>query len=362
MYYAEQNHITPLATIMRDRMLPIRGEVVVQYGRTVAASDTVAVANRFSERVIIDVAEELDVSPERAEELIAVEADIEVEAGDPLAVKPGLFGRKTIRAPMDAVVVAVEGGRVVLDGKPETIELKAAMSGSVTTVVEELGVQIRTVGALIQGAWGTGGVTTGVLQPIGEEFEAGDELPGSLISLDQRGLILLTHIPVGADVLEAASEYRVRGIIAPGMHASLIEAARAMDGVSLLLTEGFGRYTMTPKIYDLLGTHAGRTVVLIANEPQRWEKDKVEIIVPIDTPVEMPASLQVGDPVVVGSSVRIVRDPYMGRVGTVVEMPDGLHPVDNGLQVRGAWVDLERGQLDEPEVVFVSLANVELVE
>ncbi|MBN1287989.1 MAG: hypothetical protein JXB47_21505 [Anaerolineae bacterium] len=361
MYYPKQTPIVPLVTIMRDRMLPIRGEVLVQYGRTVAASDTVAKAGRFSERVIVDVAEEMKVSPEEAMARMVVHAGNEVEAGGELAVKKGLFGGKTVRSPMDAIVAAVEGGRVVLDGAPEVIELKAAMPGSVTEVIEGFGVQIRMVGALVQGVWGTGGVNAGTLQVIGAEFGEGDELPGSLISLNQRGSILLTHVPIGAEVLDAASEHRVRGLIAPSMHASLIETARAMDNVSLVLTEGFGRRTMMRRIHRLLSTHATREVVLIANEPQRWEHDRAEVIVPVDTPAELPASLQPGQPVRVGSEVRVVCAPYAGKLGTVVDLPDRTHAIANGIKARGAWLELEHSQLDKPEVVFVPLANIELV-
>ncbi len=353
MYYPEQTHMVPIATITRNRLLKRPGEVVAQYGRSVAASDVVAVADYLSRRVIIDVGEELGVPAEDVAEFILVEEGQEVQPGEVLARRRRLFRSREVRAPMLALVTASEGGRLVLEGELETEELRAAVPGSVTEVLEGRGVQIQTVGTLVQGMWGTGGVNAGVMQVLGEEFGAGDTLPPSLITIDQRGMVLLTHVPIDEEVLDRLDEHRVRGMIAPCMHASLISRAREMDGVSLVLTEGFGRYTMTRAVYKLLQDHATRQVVLSAEEASGM---RPEVIVPLGIPSEMPTSVEVGVPLSVEAKVRLVRAPYMGRVGTVTAIPARPQTVQNGLRTRGAWVRLGRD-----ETVFVPLANLELL-
>ncbi len=84
-YYPEQTHMIPVATILRDRMLPIDGEVEAQYGQTVAASDTVARALQSTERVIVDVSAELGLTAEAVVDLIQVEIEDMVEPGKTLA-------------------------------------------------------------------------------------------------------------------------------------------------------------------------------------------------------------------------------------------------------------------------------------
>ncbi len=364
MYYPEQTYVAPLVTILRNRMLKVPGEVVAQPGKFVAASDVVARGQVWSERVLVDVAEQLGISPEDVdaiEKTIGVEVGDKVELGQAIAKRRRFLGSKTVRSPIEGSVAVIEGGRVVIEGKPENIELRAAIPGIVTEIIEGRGVQIQTVGALVQGMWGTGGLNAGTLEVIGEEFEAGDVLPGGLITLDQRSKILLTHVPLGAEALENADKHRVRGLIAPSMHASLIEMARSLDGVSLVLTEGFGRNTMTDEVYKLLKSHVRREVVLIANEPSRWkDSGHPEVFVPVDAAIDLPETLQTCVPLEVGSRVRMLRAPHIGEVGTVTALPDVLMPIENGMQVQGAMVDLGHA-MDLSGDVFVPLANLELM-
>ena len=55
--------------------------------------------------------------------------------------------------------------------------------------------------------------------------------------------------------------------------------------------------------------------------------------------------------------VRIIADPYFGKIGTVSNLPVQLQVVETGSQVR--VVDV---QLDGGEEVTVPRANVEIIE
>jgi hypothetical protein len=355
-YYPEQSFVSPLATISRERMLSVQGTVRAHLGRQVAASDTVAAAEIMSDRVIVEVADLLGVPADEIGDYLNVFVDDAVEAGQVIAQKKGFLGGKVVRAPIDGMVTVSEGGRLVLEGAPDIVELKAAMPGTVTHVVEGFGVQLQTVGALIQGVWGAGGVSTGALQVIGTEFGAGDVLPPGVITLDQRGAILLSRVPVSEEFLLKADEQRVRGLIIPGMRAALTDVARSLDGVAVVLTEGFGHRMMADEVFELIGANAGREVVLIGQEPSRWSTARPEIIIPIDFPGEMPKALDVGAALEVGRRVRLLRDPYAGEIGEVTALPAEPQPVENGLATLGARV-----RLGARREVFVPLANLEMI-
>jgi hypothetical protein len=353
-YYPEQTHFAPLATILRDRTLSVPGEVVVKRGSTVVAADVVARAAASSRRVILDVAEELGISADMVESSLMVGVGDAVEEGQPLARRRGFLTSAVLRAPVGGIVVLIEGGRMILEAEPEAIELRAIVPGTVTTVMPGRGVQIRTVGALIEGVWGSGGVEAGAMRVVGRE--AGGELPGAAITMGEGGAVLVTHVPLSDEALEAAGEHRVRGIIAPSMRASLIPKAKVLESTSIVLTEGFGRSMMTEAIYNLLRDHEGREAVLIATAPERWSARRPEVIIPLSSPGQLPPVPHTGEPLGVGSRVRLLRDPYTGLVGTVTVLPEAPRSVESGLTARGACVDLGKGR-----EAFVPLANLELL-
>lgn len=353
-YYPEQTHVLPLATILRERRLSVPGEVVVRQGASVIAADVVARAAASSRHEIIDVASALRVAPDNASDYLLVDEGDSVDKGQVIAERRRFLGKATVTAPIDGIVALVERGRVVLESAPESIELKAAMSGSVAAVLPRYGVQIQTVGALIQGVWGSGGVESGGLRVCSDEVEG--ELEPSAIRFDHGGAIIVSRVPLSAEAMDAAVEQRVRGIIAPAMRASLIEKATALETTSIVLTEGFGLRVMSDAIFNLLQDHDGREAVLIATEVERWQRNRPEIIIPLLSPSELPTTPRVGDPVRVGARVRLLRAPYAGLVGVVSALPLRPGVVESGLKVHGALVDLGAGR-----IVFAPLANLELL-
>jgi hypothetical protein len=355
-YYPEQTYILPLTTIARDRTLPADGEILARQGEVVVSADLVARAMAPARRVILDVAEELGVPPDKVENHLRVDVNDSVEDGQVLAQRRRFLRRRAVTSPVDGTVARIEGGRMVLETEQETIELKAVMPGTVTSIMPGRGVQIQIVGALIQGVWGNGGVNAGVLHVIGDERD--EKLSASAITLDQRGAVIATPVPIDASVIEAAAspEHRLRGLIAPSIHAADIASAKAVDGVPVVLTEGFGRRKMSQLIYNLLRDHEGREAVLIANEPERWNPNRPEIIIPLMAGDRLPDAPRYGATLEVQSRVRLLRAPFIGQTGTVGELTFERLAVESGLHAHGAWVELDSGGR-----TFVPLANLEII-
>jgi hypothetical protein len=58
-----------------------------------------------------------------------------------------------------------------------------------------------------------------------------------------------------------------------------------------------------------------------------------------------------------GANVRIIRDPYFGRIGKVAALPHELRALDSGSKARVLEV-----AFDSQERIVVPRANVELIE
>src|SRR5512140_2701889 len=74
-------HVLPLATIVRERLLPVKGNVLARAGQSVHSSDIVAEAVWAREHIFLDVARTLNVSPDEADRLIRCKTGDKVPAG-----------------------------------------------------------------------------------------------------------------------------------------------------------------------------------------------------------------------------------------------------------------------------------------
>ena len=106
-------HVLPLATIERERTLPVAGEVLTKLNQKVSPSEVIAEATWAREHLLIDVARELDISPNVADRLMRVKAGEKVSANAEIAISKGIFPR-TIRAPHAGRVVVAGGGQVLI--------------------------------------------------------------------------------------------------------------------------------------------------------------------------------------------------------------------------------------------------------
>jgi hypothetical protein len=123
----------------------------------------------------------------------------------------------------------------------------------------------------------------------------------------------------------------------------------------VIVTAGFGHLPMTEDIFSLLSEHDGREISISGRSETGWNARRPEIIIPIPNSsptdeVERHGELRRG------RDVRIVRAPYMGSVGTVIDIPRHARRIGTGARVHCAELDI--GQ-DEP--IFVPLVNLEIL-
>lgn len=348
---APVHHIVGLTTIVRERILPISGNVTARIQQKVTPNDVVAEANWAREHVLLDVARLLNVSPNIAERLVKCQVNDELSANAEIAKGKGMFP-KSVKTPRAGRVVAVGGGQVLMEVGETKIELRAGIPGSVIQILPNKGVVIQTAGGLVQGVWGNGRIDSGILANLADAPNA--VLTPNRLDVSLRGSVILAGLLKDADTLEAAAELPVRGLIVASIYPSLLTKAREMR-YPILVTDGFGSLPMNSAAYKLLTTNAKREVTINAELYDRYTGTRPEVIIPLPTSSNPPSPKEVEE-FVPGLQVRMRRPPFMGMLGSIVSVKSGLTALPSGLRAQSAEVKLENN-----EIVIAPLVNLEAV-
>lgn len=348
---APVTHVLPLTTIRRERLLPISGKVFVRLGQKVKPSDVVAEANLAPEHVLLDVSRGLGVSGQQADALIQYSAGDSVMEDDIIASRSGL-ARRVVRSPVAGRVVMVGDGQVLIEAKGQPAQVLAGIPGTVVEQVDQRGAVIETTGALIQGVWGNGGLDFGLMRVL-------SETPGELLIPDHldvrmRGSVVLAGYCDREETLVAAADLVLRGLILGSMEAHLIPRANRIR-FPIIVMEGFGARPMNAATFKLLSTNDNREVVVIGERYDRYAGTRPEVIIPLPASgqPEIPQDVRDFSP---GQTVRILREPHAGSVGTLEARLQGVREFPSGVRAAAARVRLESG-----EDVLIPLANLEVL-
>ena len=352
MYYPDQRFVSKLTTIHREALLPEEaiGNVRTHEGARVDIRDVVAHGAISARHVIIPAAEQLGLrNKDNLEKLLLIKIGATVDAQTPIAGKNAKRGRRVF-SPVRGVVTAVDKGRIIMQEYPELIDLEAGVRGRVVRVYPGRGVAIEAVGAVVQGVWGNG---KRIIATLRSEPKQGLESLVDTLDTTYKGSVMVFYEPLDLQRLALAERVNISGIIAPSLPAPWQE--RVMNSpIAIMLTEGFGDINMSNEVLTLLTDNVGFQITLDAYTPGRWEPRRPEAIINrrID---ERPPGLNWSIPLRVNQRVRLTREPHLGQMGKVVELPRQPIPLANGLRVKGARVELITG-----ETIAVPFANLEL--
>jgi hypothetical protein len=344
-------HILPLASIVRERLLPVSGKVSAHVNQRVSPTDVVAEANFAREHVLLDVARMFGMSANAADKMIKVKEGDRVLEGAVVAEGGGLFPR-SIRAPKAGRVMVAGSGQILMEVGDARIELRAGLPGIVTQVISERGVIIRTAGALIQGVWGNGRIDNGLMTSLIEEPD--EVLTADRLDVSLRGSVILGGHVRDADTLRVAADLPIRGLIVSSLPASLISSGYQMR-YPILVLDGFGTIPMNSAAFKLLTTNNKREVTVNAEHFDRYSGNRPEVIIPLPVTSEPDEPLPY-EPFAVGQTIRMRRPPHTGMIGTISGLPRGLSVLPSGLRAPAADVKLENG-----DSVLVPLVNLEVV-
>src|SRR4051794_915617 len=114
-YLPETAHVTLLATLRRERLLPLAGTVIVQARQHVEGADVVARAVLAEGHRLVDVARQLGVPAHKADSAMLKTDGQLVKAGEPLASRKTAFGllKRSARSPVEGRLVAAAGGKAL---------------------------------------------------------------------------------------------------------------------------------------------------------------------------------------------------------------------------------------------------------
>ena len=371
--YTPGLRVTERATVRRLRRLPIAGTVLVRRGARVRAQDVVARAKLPGDVAAVNVTSALGITPEEVERYMLKKPGDAVARGEAIAeTRPFIkWFRSTARSPIDGRVESVSKitGQVMIRTAPKPVDVRAYIDGVVVEVMEREGVVVETTGAIVQGILGVGGEVAGELAMAGNGPDAvlgpsdlGDGLAGKIAVAGA----LATH-----DAYRRAAEIGVAAMVCGGFHDADLRALLGYDlGVAitghekvrpiLIMTEGFGRLPMARATWELLASRAGRQASANGTTQIRAGVMRPEIIIPSSAPVGPPERAAPGaadSGLHVGSPVRLIREPGFGRLGTVRQLPAGVHAVECEARVRVVEVEFPNG-----ERAIVPRANVEIIQ
>lgn len=337
--------------IRRQRVLPKGGEIVVKIGQDVSPLQVLARSPLSLRFRIVFAAKSLNVSVDEFSNYVTVQVGEKVEVGTPLAQKKRLIGTQTVESPLDGTVTQVYNGRIIIKQTADYIELRAMVQGRVVNYIDDRGVTLDIVGTLIQAMWSTGTVALSPLKIIGEQ-------PAKIFSSADISGNISNHILVigqldSLDPIQAAINEGVKGFIVGTMPAELAMAAKALD-TTLLLTDGFGEHGMATPIFKKLQESAGQETTIFGRDGID-SRQRAEIIIPKKGSPTFDAP-PFNNPLQVGQTVRILRQPYLGNIGIIEHIFKQFHVTPSGVRVRGANVRLQNGQ-----TVFVPTTNLDAI-
>jgi hypothetical protein len=348
------SRVTAVTSIRRVRKLPPAGIPRVSLSQPVKALDVVASAETPGSFRVIKLDTQLRIDPKYAEAcMIKREGDM-VQKGEVLAIRNISLGMRKLRvtSPIDGHIVRITGGQVIIESEGKHQEIYASVPGRVVAIEVGEHVVIETSAAMIQIAWGYGGLAWGTLKVM--DAEPGLTTDAKRFNIDHRGAIVVIGSPITEEFLKGAIEMRVKGLIASSMRSSLLPLFAKVE-FPVGLTQGFGSLPMSERVLGLLNTYNGREVALDMTLSADWRDMRPEIIIPVSSGQTVMEDRGSGRyEFKIGQKARILQPPYLGEIGTVTALPAEMCQLESGLWMPGAHMQVPAG-----ETVFVPFANLE---
>lgn len=364
--------VTERLKIVKKRILPLKGEVVVKK-RDQVKSDTVVARTELPGAVEpVNVANILGVPPQDVPDTMIKKVGQEVKKGEEIAKSKSFFGLFTssAKAKIDGVVENISSitGQVLLRGAPLPIEVKAYLNGVVTDVFENEGVEVTTWGSFVQGIFGIGPETHGPIKVVsGSNTEV---LTDKHIDESAKGKVVVGGSLVTAEGLKKAIKVGAVGIVVGGFSDKDLRDFLGYDlgvaitgnedkGITLVVTEGFGEINMAQKTYDLLKTHEGEEACINGATQIRAGVIRPEVVIPKAGDISEKDHHESAENkgLSIGSPIRVIRQPYFGKLGTVTELPSELQVLESESKARVLEVEFEDGKK-----AVIPRANVEMIE
>jgi hypothetical protein len=355
--------------VEKERKLPLKGTVLVKVGDEVEPFTTVAYTTIAGDPHIVDAAINMGILPETLPEIMVKQIGEPVGKGDQLCEYKMLFGliKRSVNCPINGTLESVSEitGRLIIRSEPIPVNMEAYIPGKIKTILPEEGAVIETNAAFIQGIFGISGERHGLIKVVTDSRD--QPLTADLITEEHKDCIIVGGSLINIGAITKGIRVGVAGIVGGGINTTDLTKFMGSEvgvaitgeekiGLTLIITEGFGDMSMHQKTYDILKKYEGHHAAMNGETQIRAGVIRPEIIIPhtevLDTDQE---AISAG--MVSGTPIRIIRNPYFGAIGAVLELPVELQRLESGSKVR-----VLKAKLLDGSIVTVPRANVEIIE
>ncbi len=364
--------VTRKTVLRKERRLPLPGEVVVKVGDKVSAETVVAKTELPGNVQPINVAGLLSIPPQEINSVMIKKVNDPVKKGEPIAESKSFFGlfKNTVTSPVDGYIESISNitGQVILREPPIPITVNAYIDGTVVEVIPNEGVVVETTASFIQGIFGIGGETIGEILVVAKSPD--EELTKEKITPEMKGKILIGGSYVTSEALREAVKCGVKGVVVGaiddknlkdflGYDIGVAITGNEQKGITLMITEGFGKLPMAKRTFELFLELNGKKASMNGATQIRAGVIRPEVIVaiPEEQIVSEESEEELSQGLAIGTIVRVIREPYFGRIGKVTALPPELQIIETEAKVRVLELEFDNG-----ERVIVPRANVEIIE
>lgn len=363
--------VSDSVSLQRIRRLPLPGQILVKTGQKVT-SDTIVASTHLPGHVTsVNVAGLLGIQPEEVSHYMLKTIGQQVTKDEIIASTKGIFGlfKSQCRAPVDGTIESISSitGQVMIRESDLPVEVNAYVDGQVVDTIKDEGVVVQTYGAFIQGIFGVGGEVVGQLNMASDN-------PGNILTPDKLNNQMAGNIVVGgslitSDSVKKAQDLGIKGIVAGGIDDEDLRNLLGYElgvaitgseklGITLIITEGFGKMEMAAKTFDLLKSCENMKASINGATQIRAGVIRPEIIIPEEQAIDSKAPVDDSlSQLAVNASVRIIREPHFGELAQVLELPSELQTLETEARVRVLKVKL----IKTNETFILPRANVEIV-
>lgn len=357
-------------TVRRVRRLPIKGEVLIKQGDSVTPEQVIAQAMLPGPLQTLKLSDKLGVDAKDVLTMMKVQPGDSVTKGQVVAEGKKLFG--LFKAPIaesdfDGTIESISDvtGNALLREPSIPVDIRAYIQGTVAEVMPEEGAIIETRCAMVQGIFGVGGERNGVIRVAVSSPQ--DSLDANSILDTDAGKILVGGSGITHEALLKATKVGVKGLLAGGIKDSDLTQFLGYDigvaitgqeniSITVLVTEGFGFLAMAQRTFDLLKTLEGKTASINGATQIRAGVIRPEVICPLPADTAVSNVAKQAFELTIGTPIRVIREPYFGKLGTVTDLPAQLQHVESGTEVR-----VLKAKIEGEGEVLVPRANVEII-
>lgn len=363
--------VTKSIVLKKDRILPLKGKVLVKKGDKVKSETVVAETLLPGKVVPFKLSNKLGVPASSLDQYLKLKPGDFIKKGELIAETKGFFGffKSSVKAPIDGEIESISKitGQMLLREPRIPIQVKAFIDGIVEEVIEEEGVVIKNRSAYIQGIFGLSGERSGEIKILVSSPE--EIIDPKNIDDSCKDKIIVCGALVSYEAIKRAQEVGVRGIISGGIDDRDLKKLLGYNigvaitgheeiGLTIVVTEGFGEIKMAKNSYELLKSFEGHKASIHGITQIRAGVMRPEIIIPIKfTETDLKDEEAKMATLEIGTTIRVIRQPNFGLIGKVTDLPEKLTKVESETMVRILEAELENGKK-----VTIPRANVEVIE